>query len=152
MPEVIASGATALEVIADAIAAAGIATEGADLWLGQELDGEVNTQYGTHIPDACVVVTEGDGLPSLTMGTAVALENPTVQVQVRGAVGDYLGPKKVALDIRYSVAALKDYTSRGVRLLSAPPLGSLLPLGPDANGRHRFTVKFTATTDPSYTP
>lgn len=150
MPSIIDS--TALEVVADAIASLGYGTEGTDMFLGLEVDGDIDTAGGLILPDALVIVTEGEGLPSLTMGTPVALENPVVQVLIRGAKDDYPGAKRKALGIRYGVAALSDYESRGLRLLTAAPLGSLLPLGPDTNGRPRFTVKFTATTDPSYTP
>lgn len=150
MPNLIPSGATALEVIADAISAWGYGTLGEGLFLGIEVDGPVDSAEDDFTPDAAVFVTEGEGIPDLTMGTAIALENPTITVTVRGQTGDYVGPKNIAMDIRYKVAALADYTSRGVRVLTANPLGSLLPLGPDTEGRHRMTVKFNVTTDPSY--
>lgn len=150
MPELITSGATALEVLADAIVAGGYGVEGVSLFMGLEVDGDLDAALATTIPAEVVIVTEGDGLPYLTMGLPVALEAPHIQVMVRGAVGDYPGPKRKAMGIRYHLAALANYQSRGLRLLTAAPLGSILPLGVDAEGRHRFTVNFNATTDPSY--
>ena len=150
MPSIIASGATALEVLTDAIAANGHGTIGTSIFMGLEVDGPVDAAADSIIPAAVVIVTEGDGIPDFTFGTPIALENPTVQVLVRGDVGDYTGPKRKAMTIRYEIASLRDYTSRGLRVLNANPLGSVLPLGTDAEGRHRFTVNFNATTDPSY--
>lgn len=141
--------ATALEVIADAIAAAGHGTIGTDLFMGLEVDGPVDSAADSEIPDAIVTVTEGEGIPEQTFGKAVALERPTITVTVRGETGDYIGPKLKAIAIRYEVAALSDYTSRGLRLLTANPLGSILPLGVDTEGRHRFSVKFNASADPN---
>ncbi|WIC89049.1 minor capsid protein [Arthrobacter phage Ottawa] len=150
MPNLIPSGATALEVCADAIAAAGYAVEGSTMFLGLEVDGDIDKGLATIVADAITVVTEADGVPYLTYGLPVALENPRIQVITRGAPEDYPGPKQQAMRIRYHLASLHDYTSRGVTLHAAVPLGSILPLGKDANGRHRFSINFTATTSPSY--
>ena len=150
MPNLIPSGATALEVCVDAIAAAGYAVEGQTMFLGLEVDGEVDAAVDSAIPDAITIVSEADGVPDLTFGTPVALENPRIQVITRGAPEDYTGPKQQAMRIRYHLASLADYTSRGLTMQACIPLGSLLPLGKDANGRHRFSINFTATTNPSY--
>lgn len=150
MPNLIASGATALEVCADAIHAAGLATEAVDMFLGTEIDGDIDKGLATIVPDVVTVVLEADGTPTLTMGLAVALENPRIQVITRGEPKDYVTPKRAAMRIRYELASLRDYTSRGLTMQTCLPLGSILPLGMDANGRHRFSVNFTATTNPSY--
>lgn len=150
MTPLVGDGATALEVIHDALAAAGYGTPLTDLWMGMEMDGEIDSGLGTNVPDAITVVVEEDGIPNLTMGTPVAMENPRIQVIMRGAPGDYLGPKRRAVSARYYIAALTNYASRGVTIQTALPLGSVLPLGKDAAGRHRFSINFTAVTEPTY--
>lgn len=149
MTPLVGDGATALEVIHDALAAAGYGTPQQDLFMGLELDGEIDSSTGTNIPDAITVLQEEDGIPTLTMGRPVALENPRIQVIMRGAPGDYLGPKRRAVSARYYVAALSNYTARGVTMQTALPLGSVLPLGKDPAGRHRFSINFTAVTEPT---
>lgn len=87
-------------------------------------------------------VTEGDALPHLTMGTGIAIEKQVIEVGVRGLPQDYRGPRNEALRIRYLICELRNYESRGLRLLTALPSGSILPLGPDGNQREQFTVRF----------
>lgn len=149
MTPTIGDGATALEVIHDALAAAGYGTSGQDLFLGLEMDGEIDSTAATTVPDAITVLQEEDGIPTLTMGRPVALENPRIQVIMRGAPDDYIGPKRRAVSARYYIAGLTNYASRGVTILTALPLGSVLPLGKDPAGRHRFSINFTAVTEPT---
>lgn len=149
MTPVLADGATALDVIFEALAVAGYGTATQDLFVGLELDGEIDSAAATDIPDAITVVQEEDGIPTLTMGTPVALENPRIQVIMRGAPGDYQNPKRRAVSARYYIASLKDYAYQGVVLKTALPLGSVLPLGKDGAGRHRFSINFTAVTEPT---
>jgi hypothetical protein len=153
MPSLIGDGATALEVIHDAIGAGGLGyTSGTNLFMGLEPDGTLASATGTTIPDAAVFITEGDGIPDLTMGLPVAVERPTIQIMARGAKGDYLGPKQAAMLLRYFVASLENETRRGVTVTAAVPLGSVLPLGLDEAGRHRFTVNFNVAQEPTYVP
>lgn len=151
MIELVGGGATAGDIVMDAMAAAGLGTPAQDLFCLFLPDGDIDAALGTEVPGLVRVISEEDDQPHLTMGTIVALEGQRVQVIVRGAIGeDPLVAKAEALRIRYTIGALSDFESRGLKLLNASPQGSLLPLGRDARGREQFSLNFRTTMEPAY--
>lgn len=131
--------ATALEVIRDAIDA-------------QSTDGKT---YIANAPSAATgivreIVDDESPSPHLTFGTIVALEPWRVSIGVRGNPRDYATPRNEALRIRYLVASLNNYTSRGLRLLVALPVGGLRSIGQDSSEREQFSLLFDVIMEPSY--
>lgn len=128
---------TALEVIFDAIKADPGTTGATYMGEARDVEGLVRE------------IKEGDARPDLTMGTVVAVEHQVIDIGVRGMPEDYMTPRNEALRLRYLVLSLRDYESRGLRLLAALPQGHLLPMGKDANRRWMFAVRFEVWMEPS---
>lgn len=133
---------TALEVIYDLVLAV---TPGAnpitDVSLAYRSDGTGLIRF----------VEEAPGTTVRTMGKAIALEIPIINITVRGEPTDYQTPKNEAQRLRYRIAAYGEYTSRGLRLLDADPQGTIQPLGRDLQNREAFQISFAVMTEPSYT-
>lgn len=133
---------TALEVIYDLVLAV---TPGAqpiiDVSLAYRSDGAGLVRF----------IEEAPGTTIRTMGKAVALEVPIINVTVRGEPTDYQTPKNEAQRLRYAIAAKGEYTTRGLRMLDAEPQGTINPLGRDLQNREAFQISFAVMTEPSYT-
>ncbi|ASR84126.1 hypothetical protein SEA_WHEELBITE_33 [Arthrobacter phage Wheelbite] len=135
---------TGLQIVQAAIVAAGLGEPGETLFMGREPDSVEQPA------DLSILVTEQDGDPHFTMGTAVAMEHQNVQVKVRGLVDEYHPAKARAIRIRYTIAALKEHVVHGVRVTDTSPVGNVLHLGPDERGREEFTVNFNIQWEPPY--
>ncbi|ASR83911.1 hypothetical protein SEA_SHROOMS_30 [Arthrobacter phage Shrooms] len=135
---------TGLQIVQAAIVAAGLGEPGVTVFMGREPDSVDQPS------DLSILVTEQDGDPLYTMGTAVALEHQMVQVKVRGLVDEYHPAKARAIRIRYTIAALGEYVYNGVRVTNTSPVGNVLHLGTDERGRDEFTVNFNIQWEPPY--
>lgn len=102
-------------------------------------DGTGLTRFVEEIP--------GDVL--LTHGTTVGLEVPRIIITVRADT--YQAAKDETLRLRYLLASVPAYASRGLDLIAAIPVGTIDDLGKDAKGRQAFETKFDLWTGPSYT-
>lgn len=133
---------TALELIYDIVLAI---TPGAvpavDVCLAYRPDGTGLTRF----------IEEAPGTTQRTMGKAIALETPIINITVRGNPTDYQTPKDEAQRLRYRIAAYGEFTSRGLRMLNADPQGTINPLGRDLQNREAFQISFAVVTEPSYT-
>lgn len=113
---------------------------------------DVSVAYRSETTGLVRFIEEAPGTTQRTMGKAIALEIPIVNITVRGEPTDYQTPKDEALRLRYRIAAYGEFTSRGLRLLDADPQGSTVtPLGRDLQNREAFQISFAVTTEPSYT-
>lgn len=136
---------TGLEICRDALAAAALGlTPAVNLFMADEPDSTVD------VPGCTVLLTEFDGVPALTMGTPIAVENQMVQVKVRGDAEDYTTPKDLAARIRYTLVAKGEHTTRSVRVLGITPVGGVLALGRDSRERPEFTVNVNVAWEPPY--
>lgn len=134
--------ATAVNVIYDAIKNdPAYAAAGGSIWVGDAPSDEAGLVRE---------IIETDGLPKMTMGLPVALETQQVSIGVRGAPRSYAVPRNEALRLRYTLASLRNYESRGLRLLTCMPVGGLRHMGKDANEREMFEILFDAVVEPSY--
>ena len=125
---------TILESVGDFLASNGQGTLGTNLFLSLMPD----------TPDACVSVYEDEGgEPMVSLGgSGLQLDQPNIQVIVRGARDDYPGTRDKANAIRLLLGALTDQTISGVRILSMTPLGSVLPMGVDDKHRPMVSANF----------
>ncbi len=131
---------TALELIADWLVSVtpGVAiNDGVYLQYKQEATGMV--RY--------LEMEDGEGVA--TMGKNVAWENPTIIITVLGDVGKVQAPKDEAVRIKYKLAALVDYTSRGLTAHVASHV-RIQELGKDGNDRTAYTVTAELMVTPSY--
>jgi Bacteriophage minor capsid protein len=102
-------------------------------------------------PNAAVLVQQYQGeAPDFTMGAAVfALENPRIQIQVRGEREDYPGAYDWTTLIQNVLGAIVGtQIIDGVTILRMQPLGSPNPLQYDDADRPRFTINFQVTQQP----
>lgn len=102
-------------------------------------------------PDACVVLQQYEGqAPTFTMGNAVsALENPRIQLNVRGLREDYPGAYQWAVKLRNILGGITSSISlSGLTIIRLEPLGIPNPIGYDPVDRPRFTVNFQAHIQP----
>lgn len=146
MPDIIPSGASALELvqklIVDNTTPAPVA--GVGIFMG----------YHTSTPDdparVYMVLPGPDRDPELTAGTIVAIEHTRVDVIVYGQPGEYKDVRNEAARVRYLILSQKEYTALGLRMLAALPEGGVEDLGRDPLDRHQFMVKFDILTEPTY--
>ena len=125
---------TILEAIGNYLVAQGQGTLGTDLFLSRMPE----------TPDACVCVYEGEGgVPEFTMGTTM-LDNPAIQIIVRGAREDYVTARDKAQTIRLLLSGLTNETLSGVVILRFSPIGSILPMGFDKNDRPMISSNYRA--------
>jgi len=125
---------TILESVGDYLAAQGQGTLGTSLFLA----------VMPETPDALVAVYESSGLsPMETMGaSAFAIDQPEIQVIVRGARGDYPTVRDKADTIRRLLAAVTETSISGIHIMRIRAEGSVLPMGEDENGRPMVSVNF----------
>jgi hypothetical protein len=125
---------TILEAIGNYLVAQGQGTLGTNLFLSRMPE----------TPDACVCIYEGEGgLPEFTMGNTI-LDNPAIQIIVRGTREDYVTARDKAQTIRLLLAQLADQTLSGVTVLRVAPIGSVLPMGLDKNDRPMVSTNYRA--------
>ena len=125
---------TILEAIGNYLVAQGQGTLGTNLFLSRMPE----------TPDACVCIYEGEGgLPEFTMGNTI-LDNPAIQIIVRGTREDYVTARDKAQTIRLLLAQLADQTLSGVTVLRVSPIGSVLPMGLDKNDRPMVSTNYRA--------
>lgn len=120
-----------------------VPVEGKNIWMGYSApdDSVTGFVYAVNLsPNASV---------GLTYGTIVAVEYQQVDVVIRGDEGDYQGPMKEAMRIRYMIAG-SSYELNGVRMIVALPHGNIQPLGRDPLNRQNFMTSFDLTLEPSY--
>lgn len=129
-----------LEAVGDYLQTQGQGTLGTNLFLAMMPE----------TPDACVCVYETSGLaPMMTMGSAAfAVDQPGLQVIVRGARADYPGARNKALTVRGLLAAITETTISGIHVMRVSADGSLLPMGEDQNGRPMVSTNFSCVVRP----
>ena len=121
------------------------------------LDTQLSEVAGTNLfegpmpelPDAAIAVTHAAGEPadSRTMGASLAneglVEQPHVQVMVRGAVNDKAGPRTRAYAAHAVLDGYGPGTLSGVLYHHIEAIdGEPYTLGQDANGRHRYVANY----------
>jgi len=102
-------------------------------------------------PNSAVLIQQyAAGAPTFTMGTAVfALENPRIQIQVRGEPEDYPGTWSWTRAIQYAMGAFTSITTLdGLTILRAEPTSAPNPLPYDDANRPKFTINFQVTVAP----
>lgn len=94
-------------------------------------------------PDKVIAVYETGGSgPSLATGAGNTVENPNVQVVVRGVAHDYDGPRLAVERIYQAALGWGAFTQSSVRYLSVTPLAAPFVRNRDENGRVEWAVNF----------
>lgn len=125
---------TILEAVGNYLVAQGQGTLGTNLFLSRMPE----------TPDACVCIYEGEGgMPEFTMGSTI-LDNPAIQIIVRGTREDYVTARDKAQTIRLLLASVANQTLSGVTVLRIAPIGSVLPMGLDKNDRPMISTNYRA--------
>lgn len=110
-----------------------------------------NLFYGTEppSPDLCVTLYEyASAMPEGQVGgDTLIIENPTVQVRVRGVRDDYDTPYNLARSIVNAFVKIQDGDLSGKKYQAVIPKQSVLHLGKDENFRHIFIVNFQIMKD-----
>jgi hypothetical protein len=102
-------------------------------------------------PDKVIVVNETGGAgPSLTFGGGV-VENPNVQVVVRGLPDDSDTPRLTVERIYQAAMNWGAFTQGGTRFLSVTPLAAPFPRDRDGNRRVEWAVNFAVEKELSST-
>ena len=103
------------------------------------------------LPDKVIVVTETGGSgPSQTFD-GQTVENPNVQVVVRGLADDSDGPRLTAERIYQAAMNWGAFSQSSVRFLSVTPLAAPFPRGKDDNRRVEWVVNFAVEKELSST-
>jgi hypothetical protein len=124
-----------IQSVATYLQSQNLGTQGTNLFIGVMPDTTTLT----------TLLTEYQGDVIETQGIALALQQPMLQVRVRGAKEDYVTPQTRILAIQTALANLPDQTLSGVRILTIRPAGTILSLGQDNNLRFEFSTNFEVT-------
>jgi len=111
--------------IATMLQTSGIGTLASDIFVGKEPDYD-------GIDDAIVTVLDTGGFKP---NPAYLRDEPTVQVRVRGAPGDYLGTFGKAQSIKDVLLGADTQVINGSRYVRFSQIGDITPLGYDTNNR-----------------
>lgn len=100
-------------------------------------------------PDKVMVLREtGGAAPEVAFGGDV-VEQPGLQLVVRGVPHDYEGPRAVIEAFHQAVLGWGAFVADGTRYLALIPLQSPFPLRVDANERQELAVNYLAQKEPS---
>lgn len=88
-------------------------------------------------------LTEDTGDYQPTFG-GIAIEQPIVEIGLRGNPQDYKTPRNEALKLRRLIANLGTVTRNDCTVLYFEPLGGIIYEGRDANRRVMFVLRFKA--------
>jgi Bacteriophage minor capsid protein len=120
--------------------AQGLATLGTDLFLGGlPVDApNITTQ------DAISALTETPGFPAAYVHTplGVSVEQPVVQLLVRGAPYDYVGARTQAQALYLALGKISNQVLSGTFYFWAMPIQSVFKLRDDDMGRPIMSVQF----------
>ncbi len=95
-----------------------------------------------HTPNKVIALTESGGTgPEKFLGGGT-VEQPAVQVRVRGEADDYAGPRLTIERIYQTLDGYGAFTVSGTRYLTLTPLQSPFLLRRDDNARCEFAVNF----------
>ncbi len=104
-------------------------------------------------PDACGTVYESGGSgPEMGLGSsAVAFENPAVQIVFRGAPNDYSGPRAKAQAALVAMVGISvEQVLTGTKYLIVRALQQPFPMGgKDENKRWRIVCNYLIEKEPS---
>jgi hypothetical protein len=94
-------------------------------------------------PDKVIVLRETGGAgPERFLGGSASVEQPALQVIVRGAKHDYDGPRLQIEQIYQAAMGWGAFTASSVRYLGLTPLQAPTKLRDDENERVEFVVNF----------
>lgn len=130
-----------------------LVTQSASLPSAQRLHLGINLFLGNlpaEAPNSVVLIQQYEGqAPTFTMGSAVsALENPRIQLLVRGEPEDYPTTYNWAYTLRNILGSITTRQSiDGVNILRAQPQGIPNPMPYDEVKRPRFTTNFQVMID-----
>ena len=130
-----------------------LVTASASLPSAQRLKLGVNLFLGflpAEAPNSVVLVQQYEGQPpTFTMGSGISvLENPRIQLLVRGEPEDYPDAYNWAYALRNALGAITSrQTIDGMGILRVQPAGIPNPLAYDEVKRPRFTMNFQVTMD-----
>ena len=120
--------------------------------LGDYLNGKEGLTQGTNLflskmpdtPDLCVTIYEYEGMaPSEHFGgNPYDVDQPRIQVVVRGARDDYPTARDKLHAVRALLSDLTDVTISTTKILRVASLGAYLPLGLDDRDRPRLSANF----------
>lgn len=85
-----------------------------------------------------------------TMGTAMGMELPQIQLSVRGDKGQYTAPRDELIRLRYLLLAAREYTSSGLTLHAVTTKTGIRELGRDLADREGFAATLDLMVSPSY--
>lgn len=103
-------------------------------------------------PDKQIALFETGGSgPSLFLGGSTAVDQPALQVMVRGAAHDYDGPRLVVERLYQAMAGWGGFTASSVRYLGVTPLQAPFVLDRDASERVVFCFNALVQKEPSPT-
>lgn len=117
---------------------------------GSAFGTDVFSSYDRQATGIVRFVEEAPNNVGITMGRAVAWEEPLVIVTVRGDPGKFRAPKDEAMRLRYLIGAIKTYSSRGITVQGVTPLAGPRQLGRDLENREAFELRFTMMAGASY--
>ena len=100
-------------------------------------------------PDQVIVLGETGGAgPEIAFDGGV-VEQPGLQIRVRGAADDYESPRNAIEVLHQAIVGWGAFTSAGVRYLGLTALQSPFPLRRDENNRQEFSANYLVQKEPS---
>lgn len=151
MPNLLPSGASALELVHDIIVAntTPAPVDGVNMFIGYAPSTTtLNSGYVYEILEGFQ-----NPKPMITMGMPdIALDIQTVDLQVTATQPtDSFGPRNECRRLRYVIAGLSlNYVSQGLRMLYAESLGQVTPMGRDSLERPVYMCSFNCWTEPAH--
>lgn len=95
-------------------------------------------------------LTEDSGSFQATFQPGVAIEQPIIEVGIRGAAGDYTTPRNEAIKLRHLLTTVSDYVLDDIKVLHFEPIDGIFYMGRDDSKRVMFTLRFKAHVETHY--
>lgn len=89
-------------------------------------------------------IAESEGTYKATFSPGLAIEQPDIEIGIRGVAGDYTTPQREAIRLRRLLARTENYTLNDITVMWFEPLGGILYMGRDESRRVMFTLRFKA--------
>lgn len=102
-------------------------------------------------PEGIVLeLTEDSGTYQPTFIAGTAVEQPLIEIGIRGLPADYTTPRNMAIKLRQLLSKVQDYTLEDITVLAFEAVDGIFYLGRDEQKRVMFTLRFKAHMETNY--
>lgn len=102
-------------------------------------------------PEGIVLeLTEDSGTYQATFNAGTTVEQPIVEIGIRGLPADYKSPRNEAIRLRFLLSQVQNYVLNDITVLAFEPVDGIFYLGRDEQKRVMFTLRFKAHMETNY--